>query len=196
MNVAATRPAFALPLGFVISIRKPSSSVRALVRRVAANWQGSRLAVEYATHVHVRVSDGGRPLVRVKMMRLFDGWIDDAPITELAPRESARSAERRARVMGVSGEIEPGHAVIVLKCSGRNMDENTAMPTLYLHALTSDPVVQEELNVARDAFHVGDTTEAMRIAREAIPLTAALYITMLEHEAQQLRQAIERSADA
>lgn len=178
--------AFALPLGFVMNIRKPPGSVRALVRRFAPKWQGSRIAVEYATHVHVRTSDDRSPRSRVILMRLSDGWLDSPSVTELAPRESARSAERRARVMGVSGAIEPGQAVITLKFPGRSADENTAMPTFHLHALTDDPIVQEELNVARDAFQSGDRNRCERIAREAIPLTAALFGVMLEYEDQQL----------
>ena len=183
--------AFAIPIGHVVNIRKPSPSVRKLVTFVVPRWQGNRITLEYTNHAHVRVASNGQP--RVKLLRLSDGWVSDPEITVLAHREGSRTAERRAAIRGISGTIEPGYAVVVLNGTGRRFDDNTASPTFYLHALTDQPAIQDELDVARDAFQAGNGMDTIRIARRAIPLTAALFMILLEHEAKQLGLAIAQA---
>lgn len=182
--------AFALPIGYEISVRNPSRTVRDLVEFVVPKWQGKRLTIEYATRVDIRVTSNGWP--RVKVLNLATGSVFEPVLQTMVHREGARAAERRSAARGVSGTIDPGHAVVALNVAGRTPrglrsgDPNTSTPTLYLHALTENPDVQSELDVARDAFLSGDTTTATRISLGAIPLTAALFMTILDHEAKHL----------
>jgi len=179
---------FALPDGYTISIMKPVNSILQFMRRMVPRWHGSQVEVVIA-HANVRLVGQGREPPFIRYIRLSDGWLVGAPrLWMMPPRQVARTAKRRSRVLGVIDPITAGYAIVWFRRTGWNRDINTHIPKVYLHAFTSDPAVQVELDVARDAYQAGDGNRAICIAQRALPENAALYMTVVRHEFEYLQR--------